>query len=318
MILKTADHRTTDIEALQALLPHPAAGDPTRRKIEDEIRNIELGVKAEKEAAYEIDFHFGQSPNWAVIHDLRIETEQRVAQIDHLLVNRLLEVWVCETKQMSGGLAINEYGECTTFLKGNRPLAIASPFEQNRKHCALLQALFDDVNFPLPTRLGIKIRPSINNIVLLSKRARITRPKVKIDGIDSIIKADQLKEHIDKAFDDNPFLLAKLIGTETLMDFANVLVSLHCPIEFDWQAKFGLAKDVNVAQPRASHRSRLDTAAATTNTPALEPKRQCVSCAQPVTEAVVRYCLVHRTRFGGEAYCRDCQRLCAEVPSNLT
>ncbi len=61
-------------------------------------------------AAYEIDFHHKASRNWAVIHDLRLEYRGRVAQIDHLLINRWLEFWVCESKHFSEGVAINEQG----------------------------------------------------------------------------------------------------------------------------------------------------------------------------------------------------------------
>ena len=308
MILKQADDHTADIQALQALLAHPDAGVQTRRIIDKEIRSIGLGHRGENEAAYEINFHFGPSPNWVVIHDLRIETEHRVAQIDHLLINRLLDVWVCETKYLSGGLAINEFGECTTFLQGNRPQGIPSPFEQNRKHCALLQAIFDDGHFPLPRRLGIKLRPSLNNIVLIAKRARISRPKTKIDGVDSIIKTDQLRTHIDKSFDDNPFQLTKLVSSETLTELAQVLVSLHCPIKFDWHAKFGLSKEATSSGPALRVASDRNAKPSATSSPAPALERQCFSCARPVSDAVIRFCTDHRTRFGGQVYCRDCQR----------
>ena len=79
MILQSADDRSTDLAALQALLDHPDATASTRRHIGQEMRNIRHGAKGENDAAYQINFHFGQSPNWAVIHDIRIETEHRVA-----------------------------------------------------------------------------------------------------------------------------------------------------------------------------------------------------------------------------------------------
>lgn len=238
MILKSADDRRNDLATLQTLLFHHDAAEPIRRKIEQEIRNIQQGAASESDAAYQINFNFGQSPNWAVIHDLRIETKHRIAQIDHILINRLLDIWVCETKRLSGGLAINDYGECTTFLRGNRPQAIASPIEQNRNHCALLQALLDDPEFPLPKRAGFRIRPKIRSAILISPRTRFTRPKIKIDGIESIIKTDQIKTHIDRNFDDNPLLLAKVISSITLMELGDFLVGLHCPKQFNWHGKF--------------------------------------------------------------------------------
>ncbi|HQU79484.1 MAG TPA: nuclease-related domain-containing protein [Azonexus sp.] len=115
MLIKSSDNKTKDIDTLQGLLNHPAATAETKRKIEQEIRFMLSGVKGEKDAAYEIEFHYGPSKNWAVIHDLRIEHKGRVAQIDHILVNRFLDVWVCESKRFSEGIAINEHSECSAF-----------------------------------------------------------------------------------------------------------------------------------------------------------------------------------------------------------
>lgn len=126
MLIKEADDKTTDLATLKSLLNHPAANAETKKKIEQEIRNISSGAKGEADAAYEMDFHYGQSKNWAVIHDLRIEHGGRVAQIDHLLVNRFLDVWVCESKRFSEGIGINERGECVMFWSG-KPTGIGSP-----------------------------------------------------------------------------------------------------------------------------------------------------------------------------------------------
>jgi hypothetical protein len=44
-------------------------------------------LKGEKEAAYHIDFHLKDSRHWAVIRDMRVEWNKRVAQIDHLSID---------------------------------------------------------------------------------------------------------------------------------------------------------------------------------------------------------------------------------------
>ena len=75
-----------DIEALRLLAARPDASADARKKIEQEIRNIQSGSKGEAEAAYEIEFYYGASKNWMVLHDLRLECDGRVAQIDHLLI----------------------------------------------------------------------------------------------------------------------------------------------------------------------------------------------------------------------------------------
>ena len=95
MIIKHAQSRDRDIEELTALLALPHVGSATKRKIESEIRKIRAGMAGEKEAAYNIDFHYGEhKENWAVIHDLRVEYQGSTAQIDHLLINRFLEIYL--------------------------------------------------------------------------------------------------------------------------------------------------------------------------------------------------------------------------------
>ena len=67
-----------------------------------------------------------------IIHDFRIECDGRTAQIDHLIINRFLDIWVCESKHFSEGITINEHGECSAFYD-SKPYGVPSPIEQNKK-----------------------------------------------------------------------------------------------------------------------------------------------------------------------------------------
>ncbi|CAN5311276.1 hypothetical protein BH11PSE9_BH11PSE9_06680 [soil metagenome] len=245
MLIKPGDDRTADLEILEKLSKHPKASARTRQNIEQEMRQIRAGVRGEEEAAYEIEFHHRASQRWAVIHDLRIEYQGRVAQIDHLLINRVLDIWVCESKHFSEGIAINEHGEFNAFYQG-RAYGVPSPIEQNRKHMAVLQALLDSSIVSLPTRLGMSIRSTLHSAVLVSKRSRITRPKAKVAGIESIVKNDQFREMIERRIDEESVTKSlltsvKFISAETLEEFATQISKLHRPKRFDWAAKFGLA-----------------------------------------------------------------------------
>ena len=88
----------------------------------------------------------------------RLEVDGRVAQIDHLIVNRFLHVWVCESKHFSEGVAVDEFGEWTGFSHG-RPYGIGSPIEQNRKHIAVLNDAFRQRLVQPPKRLGFTLTP---------------------------------------------------------------------------------------------------------------------------------------------------------------
>ena len=126
MLLKTADDKAPDIQALEALLSRPDVDALTRRQLQDQIWSIRLGAKSEADAAYQLDFDLKESRHWAVIHDLRLDIDGQVAQIDHLVISRLLEVFVCESKSFTGGVKVNEHGEWTTF-RDRREIGIPSP-----------------------------------------------------------------------------------------------------------------------------------------------------------------------------------------------
>jgi len=336
MIVKTADDRSGDLDTLRLLLDHPDVSAETRKRIDQEIRFMLSGIKGEKEAAYEIDFHFGRSTHYAVIHDLRLEHAGRVAQIDHILMDRFLNIWVCESKRFSEGIAINEHGECSAFF-GGKPHGMPSPFEQNKKHCAVLSSAFADNAIVLPRRLGFSMKPEIRSLVLVSKQARISRPKGGTDSFGDIVKADQFAafvgERSDPAIDFK--LAGRLIGTEGLADFADRIARRHKPISFDWHAKFGLSKEPSPRQAdegklRSSRTKKpvapgadvlgtdVPVAATGTHVPGSRPteaplggsesKSVCHSCRTSVPYPVVKFCRFNKALFGGQIYCKDCQK----------
>lgn len=330
MIIKEADDKKPQIAALQTLMARTDCTFDIRKRIEQEIRNILAGIRGEEEAAYEMKVHYGQSQNWMVLHDLRVEHGGLVAQIDHLLINRWLEMWVCESKHFSEGIAINDHGEFSAFF-GSRPYGVASPIEQNNKHILILKRLFDSGVVPLPTRLGFTLKPDLKGLVLVSKGARITRPKKKIDGLDCIIKNDLLFKTIDKAIDgnNNVLLMAKIIGQDTLQTLAQEIAKLHRPSQFNWSAKFGLPetppaqppkapepaapvapREVPAAQPRVTVPAAAEEAASPSSDQSMKPKQKlvCHACGALVSYAVAKFCWFNKPRFGGHIFCMDCQK----------
>jgi Nuclease-related domain len=243
MKIKGADDRAHDLGELERLLDPADVPVATRKRIEAEIRQIQAGAKGEADAAYEIELWFGRSKNWATIHDLRIEVDGLPAQIDHLILNRLGEIWVCESKHFAEGVSVNEHGEWTRWWH-RRQQGIPSPTEQNRRHIVLLPRAFGDGLVPLPRRLGlVPWKPSFRSLVLVSNSARIGRPRRRVDGLEDVIKAEQLKTRLMDEFDRTPsWKLAGVIGTEGLEKLARDLVALHRPARVDWAARFGLTQ----------------------------------------------------------------------------
>jgi hypothetical protein len=227
MLIKVADDKRARLAQLEAAMQGS-------KHAKEAFYILKAGIKGEADSAYLIDFHYGEvSRNWAVIHDLRLEHGGRVAQIDHVLINRFLEVYALETKHFNSGVKITEEGEFLRWNDWRRTYeGMASPIAQNERHISVLREVFKTL--PLPERFGLRLQPSFVSYVLVSERAKIQRPK-RFDT-RQVIKADQLKQRIEREFDEtNPLLVlaksAKIIAPDTLEAVASALAKLHRPLE---------------------------------------------------------------------------------------
>jgi hypothetical protein len=247
MLLKTADRKDTTIAELEQL----AVVAPANRKadIEQELRNIRSGLRGEQEAAYQIDFHLKESKRTVVIHDLRLDIAGRIAQIDHILIHRTLNVFVLETKHLHAGIKITEEGEFLRWSDYRKTYeGMASPFAQNDRHIAVLKDAFAQIE--MPSRMGFRLSPTFVSFVLVSPNARVDRPK-RFDT-SRIIKADVILDALERKIDKEPFLetlgsIGRYVSFETIVDIGRKLVALHKPAEFDFAARFATAK-LNVAK----------------------------------------------------------------------
>ncbi len=310
MILKPREDRNASIATLERLMAHPAATRHDIVHLREQIDAIIKGDLSEGKAAIEMETHWGHSPNHIIIHDLRIEHDGLVAQIDHLLINRLLDVWVLESKRLANGIKVQDNGECLTFI-GRFPKAIDSPIEQNRRHVKMLDRLFASGAIPLPKRMGFTLKPKLRNLVLIAE-GRITRPKAPVTGIESLIRTDQLFAHIQRINDSGNVLdIAKLIGQDTLMALGKAMVDMHRPIEFDWERRFRLSAPPMPPAPAAPKVVQLHPAAPSTPAPATTgprpPAGQCGDCQAPVSSGVKTYCRKNPEQLNGRILCMNCQ-----------
>lgn len=242
MIIKKIDSKQGEIAELTALLEGKLTSYQ-RFLIERELKAVRRGFHGEKDSSYYIDFYFGNSKNRAVIHDLRLEHRGQVAQIDHLLINRMFDIYVLESKNYSYKLKISPEGEFQVYY-GKEYIGIPSPIEQNKRHVHLLD-LFLRHHHILPKRMGISIRPRFKDLVLVSPKCIISRPLEKKFDTRSVIKADTLRTKIDQEVDkQNPLAdlatISKICSSSTLTGTARRLADFHKPKKVDFTARFGL------------------------------------------------------------------------------
>ena len=98
MLIKSADDKSPRIALLESLLSSPQLNTEQKAWLQREAKNLRFGVQGERDAAHYIDNHLADSPNSAVIHDLRLAHEGEVAQIDHLVITRGFNFYLLETK----------------------------------------------------------------------------------------------------------------------------------------------------------------------------------------------------------------------------
>jgi hypothetical protein len=306
VIIKQKDSLASAYEELQSLLKLPL-DNRQQSLVEREVRALNYGVRGEQDSAYFLNFTFEKSKNFAVIHDLRIEWQGRVAQIDHLLINRFLDIFVLETKNFFGDLKINDQGEFSVVYS-KKTYGIESPIEQNRRHVAVLRDRIDARNLS-PTRLGIPLPLSYNPYVLVSPKSNIVRPHPKKFDTAMVIKADQLYAEIQRRVDQESVVATfasagKMIGSETLETFAKGVASLHRPGKINYRAKFGIPETQTAipAQP-----AKAEAVVSPSVTEGIAGK--CDKCGVGVEGKVVAYCRFNRAKLGGhKVLCRECQK----------
>jgi hypothetical protein len=304
MIIKKMDSRVEQIEELSSLLK----GDLTyiqRSQIEKELRRLTNGVLGEKDAAYYIDFHFGNSKYWAVIHDLRLEYLNQVAQIDHILMNRFFDIYVLESKSYSSGVRITRSGEFEV-RDGSGYFGIPSPIEQNKRHIHVLERLISAREI-LPRRIGMPIRPRFTSLILVSPKSIISRPPEKDFDTSMVIKVDALRTKIDKVIDRQPILsdiaaIGKFCSSSTLAEAASRLAAFHRPKRKAFGARFGLphGHPAGPGQRPVQWHEKSGTGSA--------PEHICSKCGKAITDGMAEFCRRNAARFGGKAYCMDCQK----------
>lgn len=313
MIIKKADDKTKRL-ALLAELKKSAALDAHQKEwLDEELSRVRRGIEGERDAAFYIDSYLKDSPNKAVIHDLRLEVDGEVAQIDHLFFNRLLHFVLIETKCFNGNVVINEHGEFSVTYANGRTFGIPSPIEQSKRHERVLSKLVDSLG--ISGRLGVK--PSFHHVVLLHPKAIIQRPDKRSFDTRNVIKADALPawhshwaENVLGIAETFTGLLS-IRSSDTIKEWAEQLVKRHRPNDPLNLPEFMAPKPAPAVAQEPLRHEALVTAMpnATSNAPDERMKKRlvCVTCGAKIPYNVGLFCWNNERRFGGFQYCREHQ-----------
>jgi len=286
MILKDKDSLDGRIGTLERALAR-ANGKGERPRLERDLAILRAGIRGEEEGAYLIDFELRDSPNWAVIHDLRLEWKERVAQIDHLVLDRFLNAYVVESKNYRSKVRHANGG--WERLVYNHWEGIPCPGEQNRRHIIVLEGMISDLRLA-PMRLGVPMGLAYINVVAVGSTCSVVGEFPK--GV-RVMRMDQMVRQFRS--DDTSLLTTfKLVSADKLQDFAANLVVEHKPAPAPEPA---LRQDAP-----ACCAAKTQPSGATAATPA-----PCESCGGALSGAEAYFCRMNKARFAGMLLCRRCQ-----------
>ncbi|MDR7307905.1 nuclease-related domain-containing protein [Rhodoferax saidenbachensis] len=98
MLIKSADDKSKLLALLEDLQKSSLLDNRQKDWLRDELRNLNAGIKGERAAAFYLDGHYKDGQNNVLLHDLRLQVDGEVAQIDHLVINRTGYMVLIETK----------------------------------------------------------------------------------------------------------------------------------------------------------------------------------------------------------------------------
>ena len=241
MLIKDRDVKDESIEQLRSLLS-PRMNSRKRFLIERELKTLSPGQDGGKNAAHFINFYCADSPNWAIIHDLKLDYSGLSTHIDHLLINQFLDIFLFESKNYTYSLKITAGGEFLVF-DGLRYQSVESPLEENEQRLQVLKKVLADTNI-LPKRLGLAVKPRIKPFVLVSSKSNVLRPPLSVYDTSSVITAEFLIQKLLVQVErlKRLFLrlkrLPKAIKSDNLAEFSAKLASMNQPNRVDYSQLF--------------------------------------------------------------------------------
>lgn len=308
MLIKAADDKSKRLRLLEDLQRSPRLDAKQKDWLATELRSTSQGMRGEKNAAHYLDNYLGSSKNFMLIHDLRINVDGEVAQIDHLLVGRAFFI-LLETKTFGGDIVVNERGEFSVQYPGERSYDIPSPLEQSRRHENVLQKLLERLE--IRPRTGGRHR--MEHVILVDPKRAIRRPATKQLDTSFLVKADQFPDWHKKWADRDPGVLelfstlADVRGQETIKEWAEKIARQHRPTPLLDLPDFMQPRKEPAPAPDVTARAQSAGDPAGKAPLAEKRKLSCAACGVKISFSEGKFCWNQDQRFGGYQYCREHQ-----------
>jgi hypothetical protein len=248
MLIKDRDPAEKAVEQLKDLLSLNLSSSK-RFLIERELKRLKPSENGGRTPVHFINFYWADCPDWAVIHDLKLESNGFATHIDHILINKFLEIHLFESRNYHNSIKIAADGEFLIF-DGQQYQSVTSPLEENQKRIQVLQDVLAE-NKLLPKKLGVSCKPKLFSYVLFSPGANILRPPDTVFDTSSVVTADYLTKTLLKKLKllkrtfERIKRFPKAIKPDTLAKVAAKLAAIHKPDLIDYRRIFCL-EDIKI------------------------------------------------------------------------
>lgn len=224
MLIKPAEDKSARLKLLQIL--------QQREGLDARQRNWLCVERWRAAPTTEFLSAFAASENHAVLHDLRLETQGEVVEIDHLLIDRTMTFFVIDSHAFHADLHISPYGEFWAEYPGARRFVVDSPLERGRNNAAALQRLL--LQSGVAGRM--KMPPVCVPLVVASMRSKITRPDPEAFDTRAVLRVEQFAGWYERyltRFDPRAMLHAFVNGASSAeaKRWAEVLLAAHRPAD---------------------------------------------------------------------------------------
>ena len=255
MLIKDRDPAEKAIEQLTDLLSLNLC--PSKKfLVQRELKRLSPQANGGQTPSHFINFYCADCLDWAVIHDLKLESNGFAVQIDHVLINKFFDIHLFESRNYNYNVKITADGEFLVF-DGHQYQSVESPLEENQKRIQVLSDVLVE-NKILPKRLGMPFKPKIFSYVLISPGADVLRPPESVYDASSVVTADYLTQTLLKQLKrlkrtfEKIKRLPRAFKPETLAKTAAKLAALNKPCLIDYGRIFCL-ENLNISSiPGAS------------------------------------------------------------------
>ena len=270
MLIKDCDSREYDLLVLEVLAQDAALAAPERHKVLEALRAIRARQARRRALASQLDALLGTRDDWVVLHDVRLAQAEGVIEIDHLLINSLMQVWVLDASCFDLTLSITPFGELLAhsgrvseggetpsgedgvMAHAVTPCPLQTIPERSR---AIVQWL--EASSLLPVRLGMTLQPQLRYRIVVADAAQVSRPPEDIVDSRALLSFARLKRQCLQVSGKTAYVtrlrsFTHRLDQRRLRQLGRAIATQHVAPNTDWVAELGLAAGTRATEGDAA------------------------------------------------------------------